>query len=948
MRRWASHIVGVAAVALLALVSGDHGRAPVVAPEVAQAAPVPVAPPAAPQAAAPVAPLPIAGWIIDGDGAPITGVRVTRRDVGFVGDVGPFGAIAASQTVAVSDELGAFRMAPSSAPEQQLALDAPHVFPAEVPWRAGQPVPRILLARRVQLEARVIVGGAPVAGAEVQLSDGSGPALATVTTGADGVARFRDLVPGPYELWARRDAQVSPLVRISDAADARDLALALAPAGTVRGQVTADGPLPPGGTVQLAPLDLDHATRTAALDAQGRFTIAGLPRGRWRVEVSVPDHVLEGDRVLEARGAADELPLRVARAGVVIGTVVDPAGAPVEGATIVLRQQGGSAPAVRSLEDRPALASTRLRWVHPLAGVRTMPVIAPARFGATRPGHRAAECGLGHCGVDIGNKRGTIVHAAADGEIAAAFTEIRGEAGRFVAIDHGGGLRTYYMHLDELRAGLEVHQKVRAGDPLGTIGTTGFALEAPHLHFALTQEHHGRAWYVDPEPTLRHAVVLASPRPLDPIDPSAPAGPVSRPGAPVIAAASRREFAADPAAAAAAATASAPSGRALASDAKGRFRLEGVAPGSYVAVAFASGFAPVPSAPFTVRSGAETDEITIALRPGVLVYGRVTGREGPIDGATITAAAGFGETAHKVALAYTTRTGEFALRSLTGKVTLTVSATGYGDVDRTITLDDTSTDPSRARQREDFALVIEDGQLRGQVLAPDGGVAGPVAVRVLEGPSRRSAVTDARGQFTLDRVATGSYLVELASADYPPLRARLQTGSWKELRFAQGGGARVRVADARSGAPLAGVRVEAAGPGGQSASRTTDAQGYAELRALAAGEWTVQVRASGYTAGRHVVAVGATRAWPELRLDLQRSAIVGGVVRDRFGRRVAGARVSIGGASARTDADGSFRITDAPAGPGTLEAEYEGARGALRVELAPGDERMTLNVDLGL
>jgi murein DD-endopeptidase MepM/ murein hydrolase activator NlpD len=960
MRRWASRIVGVAAVALLALLSGDRlGVAPVAAPEVAHAAQPPAAPQAATQApAAPAASAPIAGWIIDGDGAPIAGVRVTRRDVG---DGGPFGAIAGGEVVAVSDELGAFRMAPSSAPEQQLVLEAPHVFPAEVPWRAGQPVPRILLARRVQLEARVTAGGQPVAGAEVQLSDGSGPALATVTTDAGGVARFRDLVPGPYELWARRDAAVSPLVRISDASDARDLALALEPAGTVRGQVSADGPLPPGGTVQLAPLDLDHATRTAALDAQGRFTIAGLPRGRWRVEVSVPDHVLEGDRVLEARGAADELPLRVARAGVVIGTVVDPAGAPVEGATIVLRQQGGSAPAVRSLEDRPALASARLRWVHPLAGVRTMPVIAPARFGAARPGHRAAECGLGHCGVDIGNKRGTIVHAAADGEIAAAFTEIRGEAGRFVAIDHGGGLRTYYMHLDELRAGLEVHQKIRAGDPIGTIGTTGFALEAPHLHFALTQEHHGRAWYVDPEPILRHAVVLASPRSLDPIDPAAPGGPVSRPGAPVIAAVVRREVAADPAAAAVAApgaaaaaspgAAAAASGRALASDAKGHFRLEGIAPGSYVAVAFASGFAPVASAPFTVRSGAETDEITIALRPGVLVFGRVTGRDGPIDGATITAAAGFGETAHKVALAYTARTGEFALRSLTGKVTLTVSANGYGDVERTITLDETpsgasGTDPSRARQREDFALVIEDGQLRGQVLAPDGGVAGPVSVRVLEGPSRRGAVTDARGQFTLDRVATGSYLVELASADYPPLRARLQTGSWKELRFTQGGGARVRLADARSGAPIANVRVEATGPGGQSAGRTTDAQGYAELRGLAAGEWTVQVRTAGYTAGRQVVAVGATRAWPELRLDLQRSATVGGVVRDRFGRRVAGARVSIGGASARTDADGSFRIADAPAGPGTLEAEYEGARGALRVELAPGDERMTLNVDL--
>ena len=54
---------------------------------------------------------------------------------------------------------------------------------------------------------------------DVQLSDGSGPALATVTTDAEGIAHFRDLTPGPYELWARRDAAVSPLVRIANIAD---------------------------------------------------------------------------------------------------------------------------------------------------------------------------------------------------------------------------------------------------------------------------------------------------------------------------------------------------------------------------------------------------------------------------------------------------------------------------------------------------------------------------------------------------------------------------------------------------------------------------------------------------------------------------------------------------------------------------------------------------------
>ena len=36
--------------------------------------------------------------------------------------------------------------------DTDLLLDAPHVFPAELRWRSGEPPPRIMLARRARMQ----------------------------------------------------------------------------------------------------------------------------------------------------------------------------------------------------------------------------------------------------------------------------------------------------------------------------------------------------------------------------------------------------------------------------------------------------------------------------------------------------------------------------------------------------------------------------------------------------------------------------------------------------------------------------------------------------------------------------------------------------------------------------------------------------------------------------
>jgi murein DD-endopeptidase MepM/ murein hydrolase activator NlpD len=802
-----------------------------------------------------------------------------------------------------------------------LRAPAPSLGPERaVPATTTAIPPAIPSVPRPTLTVRVLAGGSPFAGAEVWLGDGSGPAAARSRTDHTGIVRFEALAPGAHELWATHEALASRIARIAEVT-AEPVELALEPASRVRGQITVDGAIPAGATVQLVPADLDHAIRIAAVDAQGHFAIDGVPRGRWRVEASVTGHVQRAAQILHARDATASLVVAMQRAGAVSGTVVDGSGTPVANATIVLREQGPPAPATQ----RPfTLASRGVRWVHPLAGSRLLPDNSSGRFGAPRPGPRPAECSRGHCGLDLGRIRGSTVHAAADGEIAAVFAESRTEAGRVVVIDHGGGLRTFYMHLDDIRAGFEIGQPIRAGDPVGTLGSTGFKRSIPHLHFAMTYERGGRSWYLDPEPMIHHAVVLATPRAIDPVDPAA-LGPVAPPGPPGPPGRTQ------------------PVVRSFTTDARGGFRIDGVAPGPHVAAAFATGHAPGASPPFTVTSGGETTGVVVTLRAGAIVAGRVLGRDGPIAGASVVARIGFGETVNKIATTTSDRHGEFTLRSLAGKVTIAVTAPGHGEAERTIALDTGA--GSRLPRREEFRLTVQNAHLRGQILAPDGGAAPGVVVRVVAGPTVRRAVTDAQGRFSIDHVASGRYILELASPEHPSKRVVVDSDRWTEHRLEAGGGARCTVRDARSGAPLAGIRVEGNAASGASVSGTTNPRGVVELRGLIAGDWRLTVRAAGYVPATRTLAIPVSRLLQDVSIDLVPGATIAGVVRDRYGRRVAGARVTLGQASVVTDRDGNFRITGATSG--ILEAEHDGQRGHLSLSLAPGDERLSLTVELG-
>ncbi len=83
-----------------------------------------------------------------------------------------------------------------------------------------------------------------------------------------------------------------------------------------------------------------------------------------------------------------------------------------------------------------------------------------------------------HNGWDMNAAHGDPIRSAADGTVLLA--GVKGGFGNTVMIDHGGGMVTLYAH--QSRLGVAVGQKVKAGETIGYIGSTGLST-GPHLHF---------------------------------------------------------------------------------------------------------------------------------------------------------------------------------------------------------------------------------------------------------------------------------------------------------------------------------------------------------------------------------------------------------------------------------------------------------------------------------
>ncbi len=112
-----------------------------------------------------------------------------------------------------------------------------------------------------------------------------------------------------------------------------------------------------------------------------------------------------------------------------------------------------------------------------------------------------------HEAIDIMAPKGTSVLSAAPGVVEKLFQSDAGGKTIYVRSTDEETIY-YYAHLDAYAEGLKEGQRVRRGQRIGTVGSSGNASdEAPHLHFAILQTTGDAEWWepasaVNPYPLL--------------------------------------------------------------------------------------------------------------------------------------------------------------------------------------------------------------------------------------------------------------------------------------------------------------------------------------------------------------------------------------------------------------------------------------------------------------
>lgn len=145
--------------------------------------------------------------------------------------------------------------------------------------------------------------------------------------------------------------------------------------------------------------------------------------------------------------------------------------------------------------DEKGESATKFLMKTPINGARIS-----SNFGTRR--HPISGYTRLHKGTDFAAPTGTPIYAAGSGTVQRA--SWNGGYGNFIKIKHSRGYETAYAHLSRYAKGLKPGMKVRQGDVIGYVGSTG-ASTGPHLHYEV---------YVDGKPVNAMSLKLPTGRKL--------------------------------------------------------------------------------------------------------------------------------------------------------------------------------------------------------------------------------------------------------------------------------------------------------------------------------------------------------------------------------------------------------------------------------------------------
>jgi protocatechuate 3,4-dioxygenase beta subunit len=323
--------------------------------------------------------------------------------------------------------------------------------------------------------------------------------------------------------------------------------------------------------------------------------------------------------------------------------------------------------------------------------------------------------------------------------------------------------------------------------------------------------------------------------------------------------------------------------RATVADREGRFAVDDLIPGRYRIEVAQGGAEPLRTDEFVLAPGERRDAGKLALRPGFPVTGRVVDESGsPIEGARVVVAAGGASPASVGLFAMTDGAGHFSLALPAGSHRLSASASGRGTAQASVDVAAGSSPPA-----VQFKLARAEARLEG-LIRDDGGrplararlavwPAGAVEAPPVPGAAPiASGVGDVGGHFTIAPLPAGEARLEIQHPDYPTSVHPVTPGKYANITVPFPGGVAGEVKAKTTGAAVARGRLEAVGPGGARATADLRRDGTFRLMRLVPGRWRLTVVATGYRQAEQELEVPASSNLGEasirsLRVELEPS-----------------------------------------------------------------------------